>query len=82
VKDVDTAPFPLGQIAATPGVLTLLEEADEDPLRYLNRHRSGDREELDAYDVPSHFVGITGCHCSFSLLAPETAGQPGHVFIR
>jgi hypothetical protein len=58
-------------------VLTLLEEADEDPLRYLC-HRSGDREELDAYDVPSHFVVITGCQCSLSFLAPETAGHHGH----
>ena len=71
------APFPLGRVVATPGVLTLLEEADEDPLRYLC-HRSGDREELGAYDVPSHFVGITGYHCGLSFLAPETAGHPGH----
>ena len=40
------APFPLGRVVATPGALKLLEEAGEDPLRYLNRHASGDWGEL------------------------------------
>ena len=44
------APFPLGRVAATPGALKLLEEADEDPLRYLARHRSGDWGEVNAHD--------------------------------
>ncbi len=44
------APFPLGRIVATPGALKLLEEAGEDPLHYLTRHRSGDWRNLDAHD--------------------------------
>lgn len=44
------APFALGQIVATPGALQLLEEAGEDPLRYLARHASGDWGEVDPQD--------------------------------
>ncbi len=44
------APFPLGRVVATPGALKLLEEAGEDPLRYLTRHASGDWGELDRHD--------------------------------
>ncbi len=44
------APFPLGRVVATPGALKLLEEAGEDPLYCLARHRSGDWGEVDAHD--------------------------------
>jgi hypothetical protein len=44
------APFPLGRVVATPGSLKLLEEAGEDPFRYLARHRSGDWGDLDLQD--------------------------------
>jgi hypothetical protein len=44
------APFLLGRVVATPGALKLLEEAREDPLSYLARHRSGDWGEVDAQD--------------------------------
>ncbi len=44
------APFPLGRVVATPGALKLLEEAGEDPLFLLARHRSGDWGELDPHD--------------------------------
>ena len=45
-----TEPFPLGRILATPGALEALREAGEDPLRFLARHASGDRGELDPHD--------------------------------
>ena len=44
-------PLPLGRVVATPGALQLLREAEEDPLRLLSRHASGDWGELDAHDV-------------------------------
>ena len=44
------ARFPLGRVVATPGALELLEEAGEEPLRYLARHASGDWGELDDDD--------------------------------
>jgi hypothetical protein len=44
------APFPLGRVVATPGALQLLQEAGEDPLYYIARHRLGDWGDLDYYD--------------------------------
>ncbi len=44
------APFPLGQIVATPGALKLLEEGGEDPCLLLTRHRSGDWGDIDSHD--------------------------------
>jgi hypothetical protein len=43
------AAFPLGRVVATPGALKMLEEAGENPLRYLARHASGDWGEVDAH---------------------------------
>ncbi len=42
--------FPLGRVVATPGALKLLEEAGEDPLTLLSRHRSGDWGKLNPHD--------------------------------
>lgn len=42
--------FPLGRVVATPGALQLLEEAAEDPLRYLARHASEDWGKIDSHD--------------------------------
>jgi hypothetical protein len=43
-------PLPLGRVVATPGALTVLSEAGEDPLRCLSRHASGDWGEIDDHD--------------------------------
>ncbi len=40
----------MGRVVATPGALKLLEEAGEDPFRYLSRHASGDWGEIDPHD--------------------------------
>ena len=38
--------FPLGRIVATPGALQALEEANQNPLEFLERHQAGDWGEL------------------------------------
>jgi hypothetical protein len=38
--------FPAGQIVATPGALTLLEQANQSPLEFLSRHLRGDWGDL------------------------------------
>ncbi|HYU44858.1 MAG TPA: hypothetical protein VEK84_01615 [Terriglobales bacterium] len=38
--------FPAGQIVATPGALTLLEQANKSPLEFLSRHFRGDWGDL------------------------------------
>lgn len=44
------ARFPLGQIVATPGALSALEEAGESPGIFLKRHVTGDWGEVDQHD--------------------------------
>jgi hypothetical protein len=38
--------FPLGRIVATPGALQALEEANQNPFEFIQRHQSGDWGEL------------------------------------
>jgi len=47
VNSLPTIPlFPAGQIVATPGALTLLEQANKSPLEFLSRHFRGDWGDL------------------------------------
>ena len=50
-SDTPQPRFPLGQIVATPGAWTAMEEADQHPGQLLLRHRSGDWGEVDAGDA-------------------------------
>ena len=66
------APFPLGQVVATPGALKLLEEAGEDPFHYLVRHTSGDWGEVDAQDRKENELSIKhGWHVLSSYLVAD-----------
>ncbi len=38
--------FPLGQVVATPGALDALEEAEQSPIEFLQRHQAGDWSEM------------------------------------
>ena len=40
------ARFSLGRVVATPGALKALEEANQNPLEFLERHQAGDWGEL------------------------------------
>ena len=42
--------FPLGRVVATPGAITLMEAAGIDPAQLLQRHQSGDWDDLDTED--------------------------------
>ena len=42
--------FPLGQIAATPGAIAALEQANQTAGEFLNRHVTGDFGEVDEGD--------------------------------
>ena len=42
--------FPLGQVVATPGALAALEDADQTPIEFLQRHIVGDWGDLDEHD--------------------------------
>jgi hypothetical protein len=38
--------FPLGRVVATPGALRALEDANQNPVEFLERHHAGDWGEL------------------------------------
>jgi hypothetical protein len=38
--------FSLGQVVATPNALAALEEAEQNPFEFLQRHQSGDWSEM------------------------------------
>jgi len=38
--------FPLGRVVATPGALRALEDANQNPVEFLERHQAGDWGEL------------------------------------
>lgn len=44
------AKFMLGQVVATPGALEALENAEQSPLEFLQRHASGDWGEMEEAD--------------------------------
>ena len=69
--------FSLGQVVATPGALKLLEEAGEDPLYLIARHRSGDWGELDEHDRRENELSLRH---GWRLLSSYPVGE-GKVWI-
>lgn len=54
-----TAPlFSLGQLVATPGALTLLAEAGENPAELLARHQSGDWGGVSTEDARENELSV------------------------
>jgi hypothetical protein len=51
-------PFPAGQIVATPGALTLLEQVDKSPLEFLSRHLRGDWGDLCQEDKTENELSL------------------------
>jgi hypothetical protein len=47
---VPAANFELGQLVATPGALSALEEAGQDAIEFVSRHASGDWGDLSEED--------------------------------
>jgi hypothetical protein len=47
---VPAAKFELGQLVATPGALSALEEAGQDAIKFVSRHASGDWGDLSEED--------------------------------
>jgi len=50
--------FPLGQVVATPGALSLLEENGQSPAEFLARHHSGDWGDLDEEDKQANALAL------------------------
>ena len=50
--------FPLGRIVATPGALRALQEAEQEPAAFLDRHIVGDWGDLDDEDKAENNFSI------------------------
>jgi hypothetical protein len=53
------AKFLLGQLVATPGALTALEEAGQDAREFLSRHQHGDWGDLSEEDKQENEFSVT-----------------------
>jgi hypothetical protein len=51
--------FPLGQVVATPGALSALEEAGQTPEEFLARHVTGDWSMLPEEDKQENDLSVT-----------------------
>jgi hypothetical protein len=58
--------FSLGRIVATPGALKALEEANQKPFEFIQRHQSGDWGELCEEDKSENEFSV---HNGFRILS-------------
>jgi hypothetical protein len=58
--------FPLGRIVATPGALRALEQANQSPFEFLERHQAEDWGELCAEDKRENEFSV---HNDFRILS-------------
>ena len=70
--------FPLGQVVATPGALTALEKAGQQPQEFLSRHMRGDWGELSEEDRKENALSL---ECGCRLLSSYHTSAGDHVWI-
>jgi len=58
--------FPLGRIVATPGALRVLEQANQNPFEFLERHQTGDWGDLREDDKRENEFSVQN---SFRILS-------------
>jgi len=66
--------FPLGRIVATPGALSLLASAGENPAELLDRHQSGDWGEVPAADARENELSVKK---GFRVVSSYRVGELG-----
>lgn len=66
--------FALGRVVATPGALTLLEEAGASPAELLDRHRMGDWGSVPAEDARENELSVRE---GFRVLSCYAVGESG-----
>jgi len=62
--------FPLGQVVATPGALSVLEKAEQHPAEFLDRHVNGDWGEVPEADKQENERSVEQ---GFRILSAYTA---------
>ena len=57
-RTVSNPLFPLGKIVATPGAISALEEAGQNPGMFLERHQAGDWGDCDEADSKENDLSV------------------------
>lgn len=71
---MSAALFPLRRLVATPGALTLLMNAGENPIALVDRHRSGDWGEVPPEDARENELSV---HEGFRIVGSYPVGDDG-----
>jgi hypothetical protein len=70
--------FPLGRVVATPGALRALEQANQSPFEFLERHQAGDWGELCEEDKRENEFSV---HNGFRILSAYRTGNDVKIWI-
>jgi hypothetical protein len=70
--------FTLGQIVATPGALSALEKAEQQPAEFLDRHVNGDWGEVTEEDKQENEIAVQR---GLRILSAYTTSAGDHIWI-
>ena len=70
--------FPLGQVVATPGALSVLEKAEQHPAEFLDRHVNGDWGEVPEADKQENERSVEQ---GFRILSAYTTSAGDTIWI-
>lgn len=70
--------FPLGRVVATPGALRALQEAEQSPAEFLDRHVSGDWGDLDDEDKQENEFSVRN---GFRILSVYTTSAGDRLYV-
>jgi hypothetical protein len=70
--------FPLGQVVATPGALSALEKAEQEPQEFLNKHVNGDWGDVPEEDRQENEFSRTH---GFRILSAYTTSAGDRLWI-
>ena len=70
--------FPLGRVVATPGALSALEKAEQQPAEFLDRHVNGDWGEVPEADKQENERSVEQ---GFRILSADTTSAGDKLWI-
>ena len=70
--------FPLGRVVATPGALSALEKAEQQPAEFLDRHVNGDWGQVPDTDKQENELSVEQ---GFRILSAYTTSAGDKIWI-
>ena len=70
--------FPLGRIVATPGALSVLQKAEQEPAEFLDKHVNGDWGEVPEEDKKENEFSVQR---GFRILSAYTTSADDKIWI-